>query len=137
MTKIIFELLLVTFLISTANCNPNGRNQLSNEIQTTKTQTPEFSKIGKNKVCKVAFRFVPKLSTSFNTVFMMFKKPKNICYWVKTQSEKTTPKTTPKTTTTARTTTAQPPATRKPNLCKFHIGYTSLFNFCKNIYSRK
>ena len=133
MTKIIFELLLVTFLISTANCNPYGRNQLSNEIQTTKTHTLEFSKTRKNKVCKVEFRFVPKLSTSFNTVFMMFKEPKNICYWVKTQSEKTTPITT----TTARTTTAQPPTTRKPNLCKFHLGYTSLFNFCKNIYSRK
>ena len=134
MTKIIFKLLLVTFLISTANCNPNGRNQLSSELQSTKTHTLEFSKIRKNKVCKVEFRFVPKLSTSFNTDFMMFKKPTIVCYWVKTQSEETTPKRTTSTARTTRTTTAQPLTTTKPNLCRFHIGYTSLFNFCKKYY---
>ena len=134
MTKIIFALFLVTFLISTTNCNPIGRNQLSNEIQSTKTDTIEFSKIRKNKVCKVEFRFVPKLSTSFNTDFMMFKKPTIVCYWVKTQSEETTPKRTTSTARTTRTTTAQPLTTTKPNLCRFHIGYTSLFNFCKKYY---
>ena len=133
MTKIIFALLLVTFLISTANCNPNGRNQLSNEIQLTKTHTLEFSKTRNNKVCKVEFRFVPKLFTSFSTDFMMFKKPTIVCYWLKKPFEETTLKTTTSTARTTRTTTAQPLTTAKLNLCKFHIGYTSLFNFCKNI----
>ena len=128
MTKIIIELILVIFLLSIASCNQNGRNRLSNEIQTPKIHTLDFSKMRKNKVCKVRFQFVPKLITSFSNDFMMFKKPTIVCYWAKTQSEENIPKSTK---TTARTTTAQPLTTKKPNLCQFHIGFTSLFNFCK------
>ena len=111
MNKIINEVLLLTVLISNVNCLPNRRNPLKSEIQSTETHTLdlEFSKIRNDKVCKLEFRLVPKLTGSFSTNFMMFKKPKIVCFWAKTQFEENSPETTTK---NARTTTAQPLTTR-------------------------
>ena len=127
MNKIIFELFLVTLLLNEAICLPT-KNPLSEKTQTSKNPMRRF--------CKVKYRLMPKMASSFTTDFMMFKRPRIACFWVKTQSEKKIPKTASTTTKSPRITTTTPqPTTKMPKLCTFHIEFASLFNFC-NSYIR-
>ena len=129
MYKIVFQLLLVTFLLNEATCFPHKHQQvISEKIPATRNPMRRF--------CTVKFRLIPKMISSFNTDFMMFKRPRIVCHWAKSQSEKKIPKNITKTTKSPRITTTPLPLTAKmPNLCTFNIEFASLFNFC-NPYLR-
>ena len=135
MYKIVIELLLVTLILNEAICFPTKHQILLSE----KNQTTRVSRHPmRRRICTVKFRLMPKMALSFTTDFMMFKRPRIVCSWIKTQSEKKIPKdvsTTTKSTSITTTTTPQPTTTRMPKLCTFHIEFASLFNFC-NAYLR-
>ena len=127
MYKSVFQLLLVTFLLNEATCFPHKHQQVISE-KNPATRNPM------RRFCTVKFRLIPKMISSFNTDFMMFKRPRIVCHWAKSQSEKKIPKNVSKTTKSPRiTTTTTPPLTTKmPKLCTFHIEFASLFNFCSS-----
>ena len=81
MYKSVFQLLLVTFLLNEATCFPHKHQQvISEKIPATRNPMRRF--------CTVKFRLIPKMISSFNTDFMMFKRPRIVCHWAKSQSEK-------------------------------------------------
>ena len=68
MTKIIFKILLVTLLFCNTFCFP-----IENQARPS---------IKEKKVCNLEIRWVAKPG------YLLFKKPRIKCFWVKTQSEK-------------------------------------------------
>ena len=81
MYKSVFQLLLVTFLLNEATCFPHKHQQVISE-KNPATRNPM------RRFCTVKFRLIPKMISSFNTDFMMFKRPRIVCHWAKSQSEK-------------------------------------------------
>ena len=89
MFKIVIELLLVTLILNEAICFPTKHQILLSE----KNQTSRVSRHPmRRRICTIKFRLMPKMALSFTTDFMMFKRPRIVCSWVKTQSEKKIPK---------------------------------------------
>ena len=130
MYKIIFKLILVTLLLNEAIFFPT----IHQEVISEKIPTSRHPMM-RRKICKVKFRLMPKITSSFISEFVIFKRPRVLCFWVK--SEKKISKTASTTTKSPRiSTTTQTSTTRMPKLCTFHIGFASLFNFCNQINLR-
>ena len=107
---------------STTTVSPIGSTLTSNILMSSfgittpevlPTQSPKLAP-NKKKVCKTAFRALPKISLNNMMTFKQFFKPITKCHWIESETEKGTISTVVPTTSSTSMTSQPPSTTTRP-----------------------